>query len=178
MKTLLVLRHAKASQDSPSDADFDRPLNRRGRTQALAIGRTIRERDLTFDAIVASPAVRVVETITGVMEGAGVRFEPVYDPRLYNASPEALVEVVREAGDKVERLLIVGHNPGLQHLLLHLAEEDRDGLRGEVASSYPTAALAELRLSVEHWRDVGPRSGRIVSLVRPRDLDSALAGQD
>jgi phosphohistidine phosphatase len=177
MKTLLVLRHAKASQDASFAVDFDRPLKLRGRRQSLDLGRMVRARDLTFDAIVASPAIRVVETITGVMEGAGVRFEPVYDRRLYNASPETLLEVVREAGDKVERLLIVGHNPGLQHLLLHLAEEDRDGLRGEVASSFPTAALAELRLSVEHWRDVGPRSGRMVSLVRPRDPDSALAGQ-
>lgn len=169
MKRLLVLRHAKASQDAPSNLDFDRPLKPRGRVQALAIGGMVRNRQLAFDAIVASPAARVVETLAGIMEGAGAGFEPVYDRRIYNASPETLLEIVREADDTVERLLIVGHNPGLQYLLLHVADQDRDGLREAIAVSYPTAALAELDLSVDHWREVGRRSGRIVRLVRPED---------
>jgi phosphohistidine phosphatase len=167
MKTLLVLRHAKASQDSPSSMDFDRPLKPRGRAQALALGGMVRDRQLAFDAIVASPAARVVETVTGIMDGAGLGLEPAYDRRLYNASPETLLEVIREAGNTVERLLIVGHNPGLQHLLLHIAEDDGDGLRDEITSGFPTAALAELQLSVDRWREIGRRSGRIVRLVRP-----------
>ena len=169
MKTLRVLRHAKASQDSPSGLDFDRPLKPRGQRQALALGRMMREQGMAVDAIVASPAARVVETVSGLIDGGGASCEPRFDRRIYNASTETLIEVIREAGDKVERLFIVGHNPGLQHLLLHLADEDRDGLREEVAASFPTAALAELRLSVEHWREVGPRSGRIINLVRPED---------
>lgn len=169
MKTLLILRHAKASQDSPSDTDFDRPLNPRGRRQSLSLGRMMRERHIAVDAIVASPAARVVETMSGVMEGGGVNCEPVYDRRLYNASPEKLIEVIHEADDGFESLLIAGHNPGLQHLLLHLADSNSDSLRGDVASGFPTATLAELQLSVEHWRDVGRHSGRIVSLVRPED---------
>ena len=171
MKTLLVLRHAKASQDASFAVDFDRPLKPRGWRQALALGRMMRTRNLAVDAIVASPAVRVVETLSGIKEAAGFRVEPVYDRRIYNASAETLVEVVHEADDKVERLLIVGHNPGLQQLLLNLAEDDRDGLREGVASGFQTAALAELRLSVEHWRDAGPRRGRLVSLLRPRDIE-------
>lgn len=169
MKTLLVLRHAKASQDASFAVDFDRPLKPRGRRQSLDLGRMMRARHLTFDAIVASPAVRVVGTISGIAEESGHALAPVYDKRLYNASPEMLLEVIREADDRAESLLVVGHNPGLQQLLLHLAEDDRDGLRGDVASSFPTATLAEVRLSVEHWRDVGRCSGRIVSLIRPED---------
>jgi phosphohistidine phosphatase len=169
MKTLLVLRHAKASQDASFAVDFDRPLKPRGHRQSMDLGRMMRDRHLTFDAIVASPAVRVVETVTGLVEGLGRTTEPVYDRRLYSASPEMLLEVIREADDRAESLLVVGHNPGLQQLLLHLAEDDRDGLRGDVASNFPTATLAEFRFAVEHWRDVGPRSGRIVSLIRPED---------
>lgn len=169
MKTLLVLRHAKSSQDAPSGIDLDRPLNPRGRSQALALGRMMRERQIAVDAIIASPAARVAETLSGVLEGAGTGIEPVFDPRLYNASPEALLEVIREADDKVGRLLIVGHNPGLQHLLLHLGDQDCDGLRANVAANFPTATLAELRLSVDYWRDGGRHSGRIASLVRPED---------
>ncbi len=169
MKTLFVLRHAKASGPASAPTDFERPLNPRGENQALDIGGMLRARHVDVDAIVASPALRAVETISGVLEGAGSRVEPRYDPRAYNASPERLLEIVREADDKVERLLLVGHNPGLQHLLLHLAEDDRAGLRDDIASSYPTATLAELGLAVDRWREVGPRSGRILSLVRPRD---------
>ncbi|MEO7365373.1 MAG: histidine phosphatase family protein [Sphingomicrobium sp.] len=169
MKTLLVLRHVKASQDSPSGMDFDRPLKPRGHRQSLALGQMMRERGMTVEAIVASPATRVVETISSVIEGAELACEPKYDRRIYNASPEALSEVVRQADDNVECLLIAGHNPGLQSLILHLAQQDDNGLRADVASAYPTATLAELRLSIEHWRDVGRDSGRIVSLLRPDD---------
>ena len=167
MKTLLVLRHAKASQDSPSNADFDRPLKPRGRAQALALGQIMRERNLAFDAIVASPAARVVETVTGVLEGAVARIKPNYDRRLYNASPGTLTEVIRAAGDTVGRLLVVGHNPGLHYLLLDLAQDDGEGLRDEVAAGFPTAMLAEVQLAVEQWQEVGRDSGRIISLVRP-----------
>lgn len=169
MKTLLVLRHAKASQNASFAVDFERPLKPRGRNQALALGRMLQERNVAVDAIVASPAVRVVETITGVLEGSGRSVEPVYDRRLYCASPKTLIEVIHETGDTVERLLIVGHNPGLQHLLLTLAEDDGDGLRRDVAFGYPTATLAEIRLSVDRWRDVARGGGRIVSLFRPED---------
>jgi len=169
MKTLLVLRHAKASQDSPSNIDFDRPLKPRGRNQSLSLGRMMRERGLAVDAIVASPAVRVGETLSGLIEGGWASCEPMSDRRIYNASTDRLIEVIREADDKVEHLLIVGHNPGLQHLVLQLADNYSDGLRESVALGYPTATLAELQLSVEHWRDVSRQSGRIVSLIRPED---------
>lgn len=169
MKTLFVLRHAKASQDSPSGMDFDRPLKPRGERQALALGQMMRGRGMTVDAIVASPAARVVETISGLIEGAELALKPEYDRRIYNASPDALIEVVREADDKVECLMIVGHNPGLQSLVRQLAQDDSQGLRANVGFAFATAALAELRLSVEHWQDVGRDKGRIVSLVRPED---------
>ena len=169
MKTLLVLRHAKASQDSPSGMDFDRPLKPRGQRQALALGCMMAERNLAVDAMVASPAARVVETVTGIIAGSGSGAEPVYDRRIYNASLNALIAVIRDADDHAQHLLIVGHNPGLQLLLLNLAEDDGDGRRGEVAAGYPTAMLADLTLSVDRWRDVWRQCGRIVSLIRPQD---------
>jgi phosphohistidine phosphatase len=171
MKRLFVLRHAKASGPASAPTDFDRPLNPRGHRQAVDIGGIMRARHFDVDAIFASPALRVVETINGVIDGARLAVEPTYDPRAYNASPEALFDILREADDTVERLLIVGHNPGLQQLLLHIAEDDPDGLRGDIAFGFPTATLAELSLTVDHWREIGSGSGRIVSLVRPRDAE-------
>jgi phosphohistidine phosphatase len=171
MKTLFVLRHAAASGPGSAPTDFDRPLNPRGQIQALDIGAQMLERGFGFEAIMASPARRVAETISGVLEGARSIVEPIYDPRAYNGSPETWTDIIRDAGDEVDRLLIVGHNPGLQLLLLNLAADDRGGLREEVAEGYSTATLAELSLAVDRWRDVGPRSGTIVSLVRSREVE-------
>ena len=169
MKTLLVLRHAKASQDSASGSDFDRPLTSRGRLQALAVGVELGGRGRAVDAIVASPAARVRETVDGLMAGAGWTQAPEWERRLYNASIEALLQVVREIDETDEAALIVGHNPGLHELILRLAEDDLAVMREQLGGGFPTATLAELSLSVDHWSDVGPGCGHIKSLARPGD---------
>ena len=169
MKTLLVLRHAKAVRDSPSGEDFDRPLAERGWTDGRAVGREMRKRGLDPDAVVISPATRVVETIAAVAEGYGpLDGDP--DRRIYDNSPNSLLEVIHDADDGTQRLLIVGHNPGLQELLLRLAADDSDGLRDQVADKFPTAAIAEVELPVDEWRNVREGTGRIVRLIRPSDL--------
>jgi phosphohistidine phosphatase len=107
--------------------------------------------------------------VSGLIDGGGADCVPVYDRRVYNASTGTLIEVIREADDKVERLLLVGHNPGLHNLVQHLADNDADGLRGHVALSFPTATLAAINLSIDNWQDVAPQCGRIVKLIRPDD---------
>src|SRR5258706_1241122 len=128
MKRLLVLRHAKAERDSATGRDFDRPLAERGWKDAADVGRVIRERGLCPDAIIASPAKRVVETLSALAQGYG-SLQPDYDQRIYNASPETLLDVIRQADDSAQTLLLVGHNPGLQLLLLDLTRGDDRGLR-------------------------------------------------
>jgi phosphohistidine phosphatase len=167
VKTLFVLRHAKASSDSASGSDFDRPLASRGLREAAAVGRALRARDVQVDAIVASPALRVAETVAAVIHSAGWTLAPLWDRRIYNASAETLLAVIRELDDVAGAALIVGHNPGLHELVLQLAE---DGC-AQVGAAFPTATLAELRLTVDQWADVGLGSGCIQSVVRPKDLD-------
>ena len=167
MRTLFVLRHAAARGPGSAPTDFDRPLDARGLKQAASLGAIVRSHDL--EAIVASPALRVVETIAGLGDGIGRGVEPSYDRRIYNASPESLLEIIRETDDRIKRLLIVGHNPGLELLLLELAQDDPHGRRREVAAGYATATLAELSLAVDQWREVGPRQGHIISLARGQD---------
>jgi phosphohistidine phosphatase len=178
MKTLLVLRHAAAQSDGSAPTDFDRRLEPSGLQDAVAVGAMMAADHCGFDAIIASPAVRAVETIAGIGQGARRAVEPIYDPRAYNASPWTWLEIIREADDRFGRILLVGHNPGLQQLLLHLAEADGDGRDEDVARSFPAAALAELCLDIDHWRDIGPRSGRIVRFVRPGDRDRPAPRQE
>lgn len=172
MKTLTLLRHAKSTWDDPVARDFDRPLNRRGRRAARTIGREMRDQGLAFDAVVASPAVRVVETIAEIGEGYGGALDPDYDKRVYLASPAILLDIIHGIDDAVERLLIVGHNPGLEQLVLLLAKEG--SLREEAAIKYPTATLAEIALQVESWSEAAEGAGALVRFTRPRDLDPDL----
>jgi phosphohistidine phosphatase len=175
MKRLSLFRHAKSGWDEPVTRDFDRPLNAKGKRAAVLMGRHMREQGLSFDRIVASPAVRVVETLDAMFEGYGRRITPVWDRRIYLASAATLLEVVQETPDEFESLLLVGHNPGLEDLVLALVPDAADDVaRVAVGEKYPTASLAEVDFDQLHWEDVSPRDGKLSRFVRPRDLDPAL----
>ena len=172
VKTLTLLRHAKSGWDDPVARDFDRPLNPKGRRAAQTIGREMKRLGLGFDHVVASPAARVRETIGEVETGFGGALAPAWDRRLYLASPATLLDVARETPADAARLLLIGHNPGLEELVLELAQAG--DLRGEAEDKYPTATLAEITFDVDEWGEVAPGAGTLARFVRPRDLDATL----
>jgi len=174
MKSLTLLRHAKSSWDDPVARDIDRPLNGRGRRAARAVGQAMRKAELHFDRIVASTATRVVETIEAVEDGYGAALKPHYDERVYLASAEVLLALLRETDEKVRNLLLVGHNPGLERFALFLTSADDGRLRDRIAEKYPTGALVEIQLPIDRWRDATAGVGKLVRFVRPRDLDPSL----
>jgi phosphohistidine phosphatase len=173
MKSLTLLRHAKSGWDDPVSRDFDRPLNPRGRKAARIVGEAMKAQGLAFDLVLASPAQRVVETLEEVSAGYGA-IRPQFDQRLYLASTATLIEIVRATPEPVERLLLVGHNPGLEELALCLSRRDDGELRGEVEVKYPTGTVAEIALPVERWAEVKEGAGSLVRFIRPRDLDPEL----
>jgi len=174
MKTLTLLRHAKSTWDDPVARDFDRPLNRRGRQAARTVGRAMRAEGLAFDHVIASPAVRVIETLADVAEGYGADLKPAFDQRIYLASAATLLDVIHETDEGAGKLLIVGHNPGLENLALLLSRDDGNSFRSEIAVKYPTATLAEIDLPVGNWGEVAEGVGTITRFIRPRDLDPEL----
>jgi phosphohistidine phosphatase len=172
MKTLTILRHAKSSWDDAGREDFDRPLNDRGWKAARRMGREMKRRKMGFDIALASPAARVRETLDGVAETYGEFGFPVrFERQIYLAERATLLDLVRELPENAGRALLVGHNPGLERLIVELTTDDSKGFRHEVAGKYPTAALAVIELSTKHWRDVAPGGGKIVELILPRELD-------
>ena len=173
MKTLTLLRHAKSGWDDPVSRDFDRPLNPRGRRAARTVALEMKARGLAFDRVMASPARRVIETLEEV-EAAFGRLDPSYDQRLYLAPTATLLEIVRGTGDEVGRLLLAGHNPGLEQIALLLAGRDGCGMLGEIEVKYPTATVAVIELPVEHWAQAKEGTGSLTRLIRPRDLDPEL----
>lgn len=175
MKRLTLLRHAKSGDDGMVARDFDRPLNAKGRRAARAIGRHMREAGLRFDAVLASPATRVAQTLEEVRQGYGGDLAPQWERSIYLATPGELLDVVHAAPAEADSLLLVGHNPGLEQLVLMLVPQRGDGSpRGQVAVKYPTASLAELTFAVDRWEDVAEGAGDLVRFVRPRDLDPEL----
>jgi phosphohistidine phosphatase len=174
MKTLVLLRHAKSAWDDPIKRDFERPLNKRGRRAARAVGREMRAQHLAVDLVIASPAIRVVETLEDVEAGYGHDLNPHYDERIYLAAAGALLELVRQADDDADALMLVGHNPGLEQLALLLTQDQDGGLRVLMAEKYPTGALAEIALPIGHWREATQGIGTLLRFIRPRDLDPTL----
>ena len=169
MKTLYILRHAKSDWGDSALRDFDRPLNGRGWKAAKSMGREMRERGLAPDLVLVSPAARTTETLARVEEGYGEKFEAVENRSIYLAETETLIDLVRGAPADTNRLLIVGHNPGMHELVVALSQGPQD-LRDDAASKFPTAALAEISFDVRDWSDVAPGTGQIRSFLKPRDL--------
>ncbi|QMW24681.1 SixA phosphatase family protein [Sandaracinobacteroides saxicola] len=178
MRTLSLLRHAKSSWDDPVETDFDRPLNGRGRRAAVRMGRYLRDEGLAFDRIIASPALRIRQTIEGLEEGLGGRLQVTFDRRIYMASAVTLFDLVQAESDATGRLLLVGHNPGLEDLALIATPEDDAPLRAEAYKKYPTATLAEIVFEGARWAEAAEGKGRLTRFVRPRDLDPSLGPDD
>lgn len=175
MKRLTLLRHAKSGWDDPVARDFDRPLNARGRKGAWIMGDYAKRHAIPFDKIISSPAIRCVETMECFAEGFGETLAPAWDKRIYLASAVTLMEVVQETPDSIETLIMCGHNPGMEDLVLMAVPDSRDDpLRDLVEEKYPTAAIATLEFPVDRWEDIAARTARFASFVRPRDLDPAL----
>lgn len=175
MKTLGLFRHAKSDWHDLRARDFDRPLNKRGRKGAAIMGRHIRDHGIRWDDIIASPAVRVAETIEIGSEAAGGNFHVHWDRRIYLASSATLIDLLREHTDDASAVLMIGHNPGLEDLIFDLVPDDGTSpLRDIVEVKFPTAAFAVLEMDIDRWADLAEASARLVHLVRPRDLDPEL----
>ena len=177
MKTLTLLRHAKSSWDDPVERDFDRPLNGRGRRAAARMGGWLKDAGRGFDHVRASPALRVRQTLEGVEDGFGRSLGAAFDARIYLASATTLLELVQGIDDAAETALLVGHNPGLEDLLMMLTPA-ADPLRAKAEVKYPTATIAVLELPVANWHGVAERGATLKHFVRPRDLDPALGPDD
>ena len=163
LKTLLVLRHAKSSWKDTGLEDHERPLNQRGQRDAPGMGRLIRERGLIPDLIISSDAVRARLTAAAVAETAQYAGEIRLEPRLYGASVDEILAVLRTVeGKNAKTVMIVGHNPGLEELVAQLTGEPHD---------FPTAALAQIALPIDRWRDLSDSTrGKLLGLWRPKEL--------
>lgn len=139
MRELILLRHAHAESPSRGQDDLDRPLSVEGLAAAEAVGRWLVEHQRVPDCVVCSPARRTRETLEAVLGVAGY-VDQRLEQDIYEATPGALMEVAERYGD-VGRLMIVGHNPGLERLVALLHSGQSGDYRG-----MPPAGVAVLTM--------------------------------
>lgn len=163
MKTLIVLRHAKASPAGPIEAeDHARPLTKKGKKTAKLMGKLARDAGLVPDLVLSSTAARARETAMTFAEASGYVGQVVTLDELYLAEPEAYIDALRRLGSNAERVLVVGHNPGLEALVLRLTGQ---------TEHMPTAALAGCSLPISTWVELGPETmGTLEKVFRPKEL--------
>jgi phosphohistidine phosphatase len=162
-KQLFVLRHAKSSWDDPGLPDRDRPLAPRGRRAVKLLAAHVREAGIEPALVLCSPARRTRETLEGVSPGGDRQIET----ELYGATAADLIDRLRRIPASTRSVMLIGHNPSLQLLVLRLAAHG-DGLDA-VRNKFPTAALATLTFDGP-WSELGPGAAELAAYVRPKDL--------
>jgi phosphohistidine phosphatase len=166
-RELLILRHGKSDWSAGTD-DFQRPLRGRGKRAAQRMGAWLQQQQLMPDHIISSPAVRALMTARKLCKAMDQDSRNInIDERVYEATARNLLDVLAACPDSAQRVLLVGHNPGLEHLLVTLSGEaapiPADG------KLLPTATLARLAMP-DDWRELLSGCARLISITRPGDL--------
>ena len=163
MKTLLILRHAKSSWKYEDLTDFDRPLKKRGIHACHKIGHLLRVQDLVPQHILSSSARRAHDTAELVAEECGYENDIHFTRDFYAAGPKAYIEALHRLDNHYVRVMVVGHNPGLEILL--------EELTGQI-ERLPTAGLAQVRLPIAKWQALTDMTeGKLINLWVPRQLN-------
>jgi phosphohistidine phosphatase len=177
MRRLLLLRHAKTEADAPSGKDFDRRLDGRGRIDAATVGTWLAQHLPLPDLVLVSTAVRAQQTWQLVAEELGTAGPPPeveHLPELYGAGPAELLSAIRDVADPVQRLLVIGHNPGLHELALTLTGDGDDAGRRALGDNLPTSGIVAIDFAIAGWGEVAFRAGRLDSFVSPKLLKQGL----
>jgi phosphohistidine phosphatase len=169
--TLILFRHAKSSWTDSGLGDFDRPLSERGEKAASRMAAYIAEQDLVPDLVLCSAARRARDTLDLVLPWTP---EPRIDlvKALYLAEVPTLLALVQDTPPETQKLMIIGHNPGLQNFALVLIGADAPEAR-PIARKFPTAAVAVIRFDIADWTAVRPGGGRLASFMTPKQLGMA-----
>jgi phosphohistidine phosphatase len=168
MRRLMLLRHAKSDWSSPGMPDRERPLNARGATDARTMSVYLARHALLPDLILCSPAKRTRQTVETIVKGWPAAVEITYSDRLYEATPETILALVRAAAPEVHALLVIGHNPGLHEAARMLVAAGDTERRERMHEKFPTAALAVIDFPIDAWSKLHRQSGRLDRFVTPR----------
>ena len=173
MRTLMLFRHAKAVPARSGMRDRDRSLDSRGLKEAPQIGAYMAHHRLVPDHALVSPARRTRETWTLAAQAFNPAPATSFEERIYEASPETLLDVIRERDTANPVLVVVGHNPTLHGVALMLIASGDLIAREKLREGLPTSGLVIIEFAFESWRKLHPQAGRLSHFVTPRSLEAA-----
>ena len=167
-RELLILRHAKSDWDSGVASDFERPLAKRGKKDAPRVGEWLYREGLVPDLVISSPAQRAKETAVKVCKSMEYKKKKIqWDKDIYAADVRDLLLLLKRCPPNARIVLLVGHNPGAEDLLMFLAGDEVDEpMDGKLL---PTATLARLEMP-DDWRALASGCAQLLSITRPRNL--------
>lgn len=169
MHRIILLRHAKS--DWPAGvADHDRPLAERGRIAAPLMGKYLAQEMIVPDLALISSAQRTQETWALAAPQFSETIARRDEPRIYNATAQAILDVIRVTPNSVRNVLVVGHNPGMQELAVLLTGHGDRYAYARLQGKYPTCGVAIVDFHGEDWLDIAPRIGRLDRFVTPAML--------
>ena len=174
MKTLHLLRHAKAVEDQIDGTDHARPLAKRGIKAGKALASRLAEMNFAVDKVFCSTAQRTRETYELIAPALG-RATVAYRDRLYLVDASDFMEFVQGLPDAAAAVMMIGHNPTFHTAALALAKSAARGHSDDMVAlkeKFPTGTLCSLQFDVDHWRQVKAGSGVLTAFIRPRDIDT------
>ena len=173
MRRLILFRHAKSDWSSPGMPDRERPLNARGVNDARTMGIYLARHALVPDKILCSPTERTRQTAEAIVKGWPAAVDVTYPDRLYEATPEAILSLIRTVVPEAHVLLVLGHNPGLHEAARMLIAAGDIEPRERLHEKFPTAALAVIDFPIDTWHKLHRQSGRLDRFVTPRWIAAA-----
>jgi phosphohistidine phosphatase len=174
LKTLHLLRHAKAVEDQVDGTDHARPLAKRGIKAMEGLAEHLTAAKFKVDRVFCSSAQRTRETCELIAPALG-KANIVYRDRLYLVDAADLMDFIQSLPDNADAVMLIGHNPTFHTTGLTLTKGAARGHGDELTAlkeKFPTGALCSLEFDVEHWRQVKAATGMLTGFLRPKDLDA------
>jgi phosphohistidine phosphatase len=163
MKHLYICRHAKSDRNIPNIPDFDRPLSERGLNDAPLMGDFLKSKNIAFDQIISSTALRAMSTALIFAEKTGFAKENIQsETSIYGADIPEIISLLKNIPDSCNNVAIFGHNPTFTYLIEYLAEYEIDNL--------PTCGVACIELDTDHWNMIDFQGNRVNFVVFPKML--------
>jgi phosphohistidine phosphatase len=161
MKKLFLVRHAKSSWNYSELSDFERPLNKRGRRDASFMAKLLSQQGVSPDKIVSSPANRAVTTALFFCDPLSYNFDDIsLKAKLYEASSEEILDVIRNLDNSFNDVMLFAHNPGLTDLANNLIDNSIDNI--------PTCGIVSLNLKIKSWEEINPKNSEKIFFEYPK----------
>ena len=163
-KTLYLLRHAKSAWDNPNLSDFERPLNKRGNENLTGLAKIAAILNPPPELIVTSPSRRTLDTVNGFCRGMSTQCSIEEEKELYHASKEEILNRIQKVPEKIQSLLIVGHNPGLEEFISWILM----GSRVSNPLKMTTCSFVQLASNISLWSELEPQTATLQLMIPGR----------